>query len=292
AGIPFNETNVKLQKWPKDRVPEGVLKVLKDLDGKYSNQHLFKGEVILEGKTRNSQDGTAVKIPKGMRVISVKVGVDESVAGLLKPGDLVDVIVFLRKSHEVPEDATRTILRKVTVFAVNSKTDRAVSEDGKPITAKTVSLLLTSKQSLGVMLADQRGSLHLSLRRPDDDTVEDDDEPQYTMAELLGHDPETPKAAEEAPQNNFKQFINPEVAQPPAIAPIVQLREQWEMVVHTPEAISVVKWSDTKRLPDHLGGGGEQPSAPSEPKENPKSDDFGEFNEDELIEGTNDELAN
>jgi pilus assembly protein CpaB len=302
AGTPFNENNVKIQKWPKDRIPEGALKTLKELDGKYSNQHLFKGELLLKGKTRNSQDGTSIKIPHGMRVISVKVGVDEAVAGLLKPGDLVDVIVFLQRSQEIPEDTTRTILRKVTVFAVNAKTDRAVSEDGEPIAAKTVSLLLTPKHSLGVMLAEKKGSLHLSLRRPDDDTVEDVDEPQFTMAELLGQDPETPKAVEQPADNTFEEFISPQVTQPVAVAPIVKPKKQWEMVVHTPEEVSVVKWSDTDRLPDHLGSVGDQLSAPSEPTGTPTFDGSGEFSEnqssesepsvEDLIEGNEDEFAN
>jgi len=69
-----------------------------------------------------------------------------AVAGLILPGDRVDVLVYLRKSADVAETGTRTILKDVRVFAVNEHTDRETDENGKIIIAKTVSLLLTPGQ--------------------------------------------------------------------------------------------------------------------------------------------------
>ena len=258
AGLPFDENNVKIQNWPADRVPEGAMKTVKELDGQFSNQHLYKGEIILAAKVRSTQDGTALKIPKGMRVISIKVSTDESISGLLKPGDLVDVIVYLRKGADILEDTTRTILSKVTIFAVNSTTDRTVNEDGKPISAKTVSLLVSPKQSLVLMLADQRGSLHLSLRRPDDEesTLLTSD-PEFNMRQLLGKQEELlPTEDNESPAFADWLHAKKEPEQERVVASVLEPAEQWKMVVMEGSgAVQVIEWSDTKKLPDHMANG-------------------------------------
>ena len=43
-------TKVKLEKWPKDRIPKGALKSLSDIEGRSAKTLIVTGEAILDGK--------------------------------------------------------------------------------------------------------------------------------------------------------------------------------------------------------------------------------------------------
>ena len=85
---------VRREEWPIDRIPPGAVAVLEDIEGRKPSQPLYKGEVILGARLvdPNSRVMTSERIPKGYRVVSVKVSMDSAVSGLLSPGDRVDVI--------------------------------------------------------------------------------------------------------------------------------------------------------------------------------------------------------
>ena len=99
---------------------------------------------------------------------------DSGGAGLLLPGDRVDVLAYLKASATVGTTRALTILKDIRIFAVNANIDRYTDEDGKAINAKTVSLILKPQQVEKVLLAVRLGSISLSMRRPDDDTREDE----------------------------------------------------------------------------------------------------------------------
>ena len=120
-GQKLDANNVRLEEWPRDRVPDGALTELEDLTDRFPRTRLYLGEPVLKAKLMDSNDGSkAVTIPKGFRVVSVKVSMESSVSGLVQPGDRVDLLVFLRKNGEVPVTGAKTILREVTVFAVDA----------------------------------------------------------------------------------------------------------------------------------------------------------------------------
>ena len=133
----FGATNVQLEEWPKDRVPEGAITDLENLEARYAAQRLYKGEIIIEKKVVDPEDRSskALLIPEGYRVCAVKVGID-ALNGLLNPGDRVDLMVFLRKSRDVTVTGIRSVLRDVRIFAVNAETERAYDKEGNTITAK------------------------------------------------------------------------------------------------------------------------------------------------------------
>ena len=151
---------------------------------------MYAGEPILVAKLMDSNKGShTVTIPKGFRVVSVKVSVETAGGGLIQPGDRVDVLVLLRKSAEVPETGTRTILKDVNGPLSRTINTEHVDEDGRARSLSTVSLLLKPRQAESVMLASELGRLFLTLRRPDDD-VEDAEEDGQTVSNLLGNSAE------------------------------------------------------------------------------------------------------
>src|SRR5690606_21241100 len=104
---------VKQEEWPKDKIPEGAVRSLEQIEGKRPLTRLYPGEPILVAKLidANKFYGASDKIPKGFRVASVKVTMDSSASGLINPGDSVDVLVFRRRGRGVSTTSTKTILK-------------------------------------------------------------------------------------------------------------------------------------------------------------------------------------
>ncbi len=152
-GDKLDAQNVKLTEWPKDRVPEGSISNLDELNDKFPRARLYPEEPILKSKLMDRNELSRPPIPDGYRVVSVKVDMEASVSGLVQPGDRVDLILVVKKSSESPESLAKTILRDVNVFAVDSATERSVDKDGHAIVAKTVSLLVKPAQVETVILA-------------------------------------------------------------------------------------------------------------------------------------------
>ncbi len=160
---------VKAEEWPKGKVPMDAVRSIEQLEGKSSLYPLYPGEPIIATKlTDGSGKYASDRIPDGHQVMAVKVDRESALSGLVHPGDKVDVLVFVRGRDGV-KTGTRTIMRNVTVFAVNDQIARN-NESGEKIDAKTVSLLVQPAQSEKLLLAKQMGTIHLALRRPGDET--------------------------------------------------------------------------------------------------------------------------
>ncbi len=178
--IPFNESieasMLRLEKWPKDKVPSGAITKMEEVEGRRTRTTLFAGEPLLEGKlTSGDEGGVGMLIPKGWRVVPVRVDTASGGGGLVRPGDRVDVLVHLARNptRGITKTTTKTILQDVKVFAVNADVGDKEDDKGKSaaVSAKTISLLLTPEDSERAMLASQLGKVQLILRSPDEDTV-------------------------------------------------------------------------------------------------------------------------
>jgi pilus assembly protein CpaB len=170
VGEPLTAQLVKLESWPKDRVPPGSLTKLDEVEGRRPKTKLYAGEPILDNKLLTkgeSNAGASMLIPKGYRVVPVKVDMESGGASLILPGDRVDVLVHLKRSTDIHETATRTILQDVKVFAVDDVYN-INSQDQKAISAKTISLLLTPSQAEKVCLATELGKIRLVMRNAED----------------------------------------------------------------------------------------------------------------------------
>jgi pilus assembly protein CpaB len=166
---------LKLEPWPKDKVPVGAISRIADVEGRRARTKLYAGEPILEnkllGKGASGQGATAL-IPKGYRVVPVKVDMVSGGSSLILPGDRVDIMVYLVRDpgREIPETSSRTILQDIKVFAVDDVIDLEKEKDGrKSIPAKTISLLVTPEQAAKVTLASEMGKINLVMRSPEDD---------------------------------------------------------------------------------------------------------------------------
>ena len=166
---------LKLEQWPKDKIPAGAIARIEDIEGRRVRTRLYPGEPILENKLLGkgaSEQGASALIPKGYRVVPVRVDLQSGGSNLILPGDRVDVMVHLihDPGRGIQETITRTILQDVKVFGVNEVVDMENEKDAKrSINAKTISLLVKPDQAAKVMLAQQMGTIQLVMRSPEDD---------------------------------------------------------------------------------------------------------------------------
>jgi pilus assembly protein CpaB len=134
--------------------------------GKYSLITIPSGSVVTASKIGDGTGALPTRLPPGMRAVSISIDRVKGVAGLIQPGDRVDVIaVPPRVGSEIPKASA--ILRGVLVLAMGNTvetTSATPSPDNQNLT--TVTLALTPKQVDLLATADLNTTLRLALRPP------------------------------------------------------------------------------------------------------------------------------
>lgn len=255
---PLSKENVRVEQWPRRQIPQGSLSLLQDIDAKFARIRLYAGEPILSAKVMNWDDASSsLKVPKGFRAVSVRVTMDQSVSSLIEPGDKVDVIVVVKRSPESPA-MSKTILKSVQVFAVNTEMGKSPDKDKTLEEARTVSLLLDPEGAERLAMGQELGTVRLTLRSPDDPLV--DETPGCSMDRLFGRgtvaDLGDLGLADETPAK-----LDTEAADRP-------LAGGWSMVIESPdraEGYSFEGSGQTPKLDSIRYKSGNQPawSAPS-----------------------------
>jgi pilus assembly protein CpaB len=102
------------------------------------------------------------------RAVSIKVDEESGVAGLIRPGDHVDVVLtqVFDKTDPARRALSETLLRNVRIIAI----DQEIVQGGRSVTnmagkpTQTVSLELTPEQVKKITVAKQLGTLSLAVR--------------------------------------------------------------------------------------------------------------------------------
>ncbi len=180
VGDPLTETMVALEEWPKDKVPVGAVTTWEALESRRPRTNIYQGEPILDGKllAKGQTNDPIQGVPKNMRLKTIAVDARKSAAGLLSPGDRVDLQIYVNRNetYGITVPVTRIFLQNIRVYAVDATFEKnADGEDARSV-AKTVSLIVTPAQANKITLAENMGDISLIPRHPDDDTVVDDSE--------------------------------------------------------------------------------------------------------------------
>lgn len=221
-GDPLTPQVLKLEPWPNDKLPGGSLGKLEDVEGRRSRAKFYPGEPIIEVKLlpKGENGASAIDlIPKGMRVVPIRVDAVTGASGMILPGDRVDMLVHLQEAPTkgVPRAITRTFLQNIKVFAVDDVYDRPGTESNT-LSAKTISVLVTPEQAEMVALACQLGTVQLVMRSASDDVVEASGGADLQRL-LFGHSDDIGAMPGDA--QSFISAFKPKepVAPPPAITP-------------------------------------------------------------------------
>jgi pilus assembly protein CpaB len=187
-GDVLNAQLVRLEPWPKEKVPPGALTKLEDVEGRRVRTSILAGDPIREDRLfrKGENDNINQMIPPGYRTVGVKVDNVSTGGNLIKPGDRVDVLVYLTKNpqHDIPETQTRPVLEDIKVFAVNDVVGMGSEKEKGSIKAMTVTLLVKPDQAPKLTLASELGSIRLVMRSLDD--AQNSGFAVATPADLLG----------------------------------------------------------------------------------------------------------
>ncbi len=168
ADINFGEkltpAKLKLVDWPADNVPVGSFQRIEELtsgDGRTAMRPIVANEILTQKSlaTGANRLSTAPMLNPQMRAIAVPVNEVAGVAGLIYPGDRVDV--FFTRQPEEAMPYGELLAQGARVLAVGS--DMNLGKE-KPEVVKSATLEVTPLQAQKITLALTVGSLNLVLR--------------------------------------------------------------------------------------------------------------------------------
>jgi pilus assembly protein CpaB len=160
---------LQLQEFPTGSVPEGHF-----TDGDSANDRVLlvdikRNEMLLESKLApigTTSGGVAAVTDINKRAMSVKVDDVIGVAGFIKPGDRVDVMVTVEPMPGKPEHAvSKTILENVKVLAAGTQMERK-GKDEEPKQVQVITVEVDAEEAEKLALASTQGRLRLALRNP------------------------------------------------------------------------------------------------------------------------------
>ncbi len=187
--IPFGTTvqasDLRVMRLPPDSVPPGSFNDIENVVGRVSNQVIYAGEILHEGRVAEHLGGSALAalLDPGMRAMSVRVDDVVGVAGFLLPGNRVDV-VSSRRNGSRDSIESKTVLQNLKVLAVDQI---ASQERDGPVIVRAVTLEVAPTQAETLVKATQEGKVQLTLRNP----LDQEDKPDLLTAqrELLNVEP-------------------------------------------------------------------------------------------------------
>lgn len=171
AGTFLKENSWTWQSWPDQKAHPSYLvkskvddKELQKLVGSVVRRGIPAGQPITKGRIINAGDRgfLAAVLRPGYRAVSLRVNATSSIAGLIFPGDRVDIIL----THSVKAGGARrrvseTVLINVRILAIDQKTN---DQDSAPKVGKNATFEVTPKQAEMLSVLSSLGKLSLSLR--------------------------------------------------------------------------------------------------------------------------------
>jgi pilus assembly protein CpaB len=223
-GDPISPQLLQQEEWPKDKIPPSALAKIEDIENRRPKSIIFKGSPILDNQLwpkGNNAGGAQPYIPKGYKVVAVKVDDVSALGGILRPGDRVDVLVYMQSdpTHGVRRTEVRTFLQDVKVFGINEVFEPdAAGGDKKLSNARTIELLLTPRQAQAATLASEMGKIRLSLRSLEAD--ETPPPPGTDISELFGNPPDKADRNKEAGLSGLPEDVQKAIAEVQQVKPL------------------------------------------------------------------------
>lgn len=177
TGTFVHPQSVTWQAWPDVSLPANYyVKGRRDpeeIAGAVARQPVAKGQPIVDGMlVKPGERGfLAAVLGPGMRAVSIAIDDVAGNAGLIFPGDHVDLVLSQSLAagggeEDVARRVSETVLRDARVIAAGRRLARAGSEDSVVAgnQARTVTLEVSPGDAERVALASELGRLSLSLR--------------------------------------------------------------------------------------------------------------------------------
>ncbi|SDH38673.1 Flp pilus assembly protein CpaB [Roseospirillum parvum] len=176
VGAMIRDDDLAWAPWPEDALDSRLVVRTSGKDpkavfvGAFTRKELIPGEPLRPAYVFRQGDARVMAglLTPGMRGMAISISAESSVAGFIRPGDHVDVVLTYRVQtvkgtgeKQVHENASETLLRDIRVLAI----DQAV-RGGEDVakTGKTATLEVTLPQAEVLALAQDLGNISLVLR--------------------------------------------------------------------------------------------------------------------------------
>jgi pilus assembly protein CpaB len=160
------EERLRWVTWPKDAVPEGAFTTGEELLGAERKETrtvlrtIESGELVLKSKVTGFGENVrvATQVTEGKRAFTIPINAVSGVAGLVAPGDRVDILLTRTIDRQL---VTSIFLQNVLVIATDQM---ANAESSSARVARTATVEVEPTDASKLALAQQVGKLSLSLR--------------------------------------------------------------------------------------------------------------------------------
>jgi pilus assembly protein CpaB len=194
TGFFLRPENLRWVHWPENGLAPSYVtdakRKLEDYVGAVVRVGLSDGEPITDTRVvRPGERGfLAAVLTPGFRAITVNVTPSSGLAGLVFPGDRIDLVASFKVEFQGKQDgashpprfASETVESNLRVLAVDQRVD---DQNKDVVVAKTATLEVTPKQAEIIAIVAEVGKFSLSLRsmaQEDEPSVADKDLTSYT----------------------------------------------------------------------------------------------------------------
>lgn len=169
-GSVLSPENMAMRLIPKEWAHSGA--IMSDQFGRAAGAVLAypanAGEPVIWSQLEGQRMPTfSARLAPGRRAVTVPVDEISSLSGMVEPGDLIDIVVSVKKDHQ---SFTFTLLQGVTVLATGTKASPQddVADRGRGFT--TITLDTSPEDAKRVIAAREIGRVTALLRAPNDDS--------------------------------------------------------------------------------------------------------------------------
>ncbi len=187
-GAKLTEDRLTTGKMPKAYLPKGYIAVGEDNEGmkkaleSVALAPMVEGEPLIEARISppNKKLGIAYLLKNGERAKTVKVDSASGLAGLIKPGNEVDLIATITDPNNEQRRIGTPVIQKARVIAVGdhllgeirTEEEEAKDESGGIDSESTVTLAVPGSKINIMTLLEDLGNLKIVLRAEGDDSLQ------------------------------------------------------------------------------------------------------------------------
>ena len=162
---------------PAEGLSTAVATRFEDVVGKYAIQTLYAGgQIHMNALTATWDNDLSFQLKESYRAVSLALNGNSGISGLLKVGDLVDVVVYLPQLKEqggiVRPEVTKMFLQNIEIIAIDRSLFREDQQDlGDEIAMFHVTLSVPALAVEDFVLAKSIGTVELALRPMEGDRI-------------------------------------------------------------------------------------------------------------------------
>ncbi|MDP2847418.1 MAG: Flp pilus assembly protein CpaB [Humidesulfovibrio sp.] len=171
AGTRLEPAMLRTVDYPASLLPEQRYASAQELAGRMLATGVSANEPITPSRLTGEAGagGISAVITPGKRAMAVRGNKVMGLAGFIRPGNMVDVLVTLALDENSKRNTTKVVLENIPVLATG--TQMTTDKEESPSQVDIYTLELTPEESEKLALASTQGTLHFALRNASDTEI-------------------------------------------------------------------------------------------------------------------------